>query len=214
MKRLWLILPLLFIFSCEDKKEPDTTPPNISFISPTNKSTVEIGVRNFEDYLNIKTQITDNEQVLKAECFIDDVSQGVKGSSPFNWQIDAYKNLKQGDHRVRIVAEDINGNKSTQSIDFTLDVYHFVSMYSFILENNDNYKWTLINTDLFYMKQFDIAGFGSIYNEVLKEGIYHLNIRHKNINLVVNTDIDIDDSMVLSLRIKNGSYVVDIEKTN
>ena len=31
MKRLWLILPLLFVFSCEDKKEPDTTPPNISF---------------------------------------------------------------------------------------------------------------------------------------------------------------------------------------
>lgn len=70
--------------------------------------------------------------MLKAESFIDDVSQGVKSSSPFNWQIDAYNNLKQGDHRVRIVAEDINGDKSTQSIDFTLDVYNFVSMYSFI----------------------------------------------------------------------------------
>ena len=214
MKRLWLILPLLFIFSCEDKEKPDTTPPVIEFVSPTNNSTVEIGVRKFENNLNIKTQITDNEQVLKAECFIDDVSQGVKGSSPFNWQIDAYINLKQGDHRVRIVAEDINGNKSTQSIDFTLDVYHFVGMTSFILENNDNYKWTLINTGLFYYKEFDIGAIGSIYQEVLKEGIYHLNIRHKNINPVVNADIDIDDTMVLSLSIKNSSYVLDIERTN
>ena len=212
MKRYWVILPLLFIFSCEDKEKPDTTPPVIEFVSPTNNSTVEVGVRNFENNLNIKTQITDNEQVLKAECFIDDVSQGVKGSSPFNWQIDAYINLKQGDHRVRIVAEDINGNKSTQSIDFTLAVYHFVGMTSFILENNDNYKWTLINTG--YYKEFDIGAIGGIYQEVLKEGIYHLNIRHKNINLVVNTYIDIDDTMILSLRIKNGSYVVDIEKTN
>ena len=214
MKHLWLILPLLFIFSCEDKEKPDTTPPVIEFVSPTNNSTVEIGVRKFENNLNIKTQITDNEQVLKAECFIDDVSQGVKGSSPFNWQIDAYINLKQGDHRVRIVAEDINGNKSTQSIDFTLDVYHFVGMTSFILENNDNYKWTLINTGLFYYKEFDIGAIGSIYPEVLKEGIYHLNIRHKNINPVVNADIDIDDTMVLSLSIKNSSYVLDIERTN
>ena len=216
MKRLWLILPLLFIFSCEDKEKPDTTPPVIDFVSPTNNSTVEIGVRKFENNLNIKTQITDNEQVLKAECFIDDVSQGVKGSSPFNWQIDAYINLKQGDHRVRIVAEDINGNKSTQSIEFTLDVYHFVDMHSWMSgnTNTDNYKWTLINTNLFYMKQFDIAGFGSIYGEVLKEGIYHLTIMHKNINLVFSDDIDIDDTMSLDLSIENGSYVLDITRVN
>ena len=74
MKRLWLILPLLFIFSCEDKKEPDTTPPNISFISPTNGSHIEIGYRNFETELNIQVDIKDNEQVLKAECFIDNIS--------------------------------------------------------------------------------------------------------------------------------------------
>jgi hypothetical protein len=41
MKRHWLILPLLFISSCEDKKEHDTTPPNISFISPTNGSEIK-----------------------------------------------------------------------------------------------------------------------------------------------------------------------------
>ena len=215
MKRLWVILPLLFIFSCEDKKEPDTTPPNISFISPTNGSNVEIGARNFETELNVQVNIDDNEGVLKAECFVDNVSQGVKSGSPFNWQIDAYPNLKQGNHRVQIVAEDINGNKSTQSIEFTLDVYHFVDMTSWILGNNDNYKWTLINTDLFYMKQFDIAGFGSIPDrEVLKEGIYQLNIMHKNINLIFSDHIDINDTMSLDLRIVNGSYVVDITRTN
>ena len=71
MKRLWLILTLLFVFSCEDKKKPDTTPPNISFISPTNGSNVEIGARNFETELNVQVNIDDNEGVLKAECFID-----------------------------------------------------------------------------------------------------------------------------------------------
>ena len=216
MKHHWLILPLLFVFSCEDKKEPDTTPPNISFISPTNGSTIEIGAINLESELNIQVNIDDNEGVLKAECFVDNVSQGVKGGSPFNWPILAYTNLKQGNHRVRIVAEDINGNKSTQSIEFTLDVYHFVDMHSWMTvnTNTDNYKWTLINTDLFYMKQFDIAGFGSIYGEVLKEGIYHLTIMHKNINLVFSDDIDIDDTMSLDLSIENGSYVLDITRVN
>ena len=181
MKRLWLILPLLFIFSCEDKKEPDTTPPNISFISPTNGSHIEIGYRNWETAvseteLNIQVDIKDNEQVLKAECFIDNISYGVKSGSTFNWKIDAYPTLRQGNHIIKIIAEDINNNKSESSINFILDVYHIIRIESFILETNDDYTWTFTNSaeDGNNSFTYEVLTLTAIAYEsiVLKDGIY------------------------------------------
>ena len=135
MKHLWLILFVLLVFSCEDKVKPDTAPPNIVFVTPTNGEKIEVGARNFESFIYIKTQITDNEQVLKAECFIDDVSLGVKGSAPFNWDIDAYESLRQGNHVIKIIVEDINNNKAESSIYFIL--FAIATLCMFLFSNNN-----------------------------------------------------------------------------
>ena len=218
MKRLWVILPLLFVFSCEDKEKPDTTSPNIVFVTPTNGEKIEVGARNFESFIYIKTQITDNEQVLKAECFIDDVSLGVKGGAPFNWDIDAYESLRQGNHVIKIIVEDINNNKAESSINFILDIYHGISMYSFILETTDDYTWTISNSaddgnSTFYYKQF-ILPFIAFDYTTLKEGIYKLEIREENYSLAISGKIDVDSMMNLNFSIAGNSYVLEVQRTN
>ena len=47
-----LIFSLLFILSCEDKVEKDTTPPELTIVSPTSGSTVG-------EIVQIKVQTTD-----------------------------------------------------------------------------------------------------------------------------------------------------------
>ena len=215
MKRLWVILPLLFVFSCEDKKKPDTTPPNISFISPTNGSNVEIGARNFETELNVQVNIDDNEGVLKAECFIDNISFGSRSGNPFIWEIDAYPILRQGNHTIRIVAEDVNNNKSESSIDFILDVFHFVNNESFILETTDDYRWTFSNSaedgnNSFTYKVLTIPAIGYESN-VLKDGIYKLEIRDESFGLAISEKIDIAKTTILTLSISGNSYLLEVK---
>ena len=211
-----LIFSLLFILSCEDKKEPDTTPPNISFISPTNGSHIEIGYRNFETELNIQVDIKDNEQVLKAECFIDNISYGVKSGSTFNWKIDAYPTFRQGNYIIKIIAEDINNNKSESSINFILDVYHIIRIESFILETNDDYTWTFTNSaeDGNNSFTYEVLTLTAIAYEsiVLKDGIYKLVIRDESWRLAISGKIDFAKSMDLRLSISGNSYVLEIKE--
>ena len=56
MKHLWIILPLLFILSCEDKK--DTTPPEVTITSPSNDSKVN-------EVVTVTCMSTDNKEVSK-----------------------------------------------------------------------------------------------------------------------------------------------------
>ena len=214
-----LIFSLLFILSCEDKI--DTTPPNISFISPTNGSHIEIGYRNWETAvseteLNIQVDIKDNEQVLKAECFIDNISYGVKSGSTFNWKIDAYPTLRQGNHIIKIIAEDINNNKSESSINFILDVYHIIRIESFILETNDDYTWTFTNSaeDGNNSFTYEVLTLTAIAYEsiVLKDGIYKLVIRDESWRLAISSKIDFAKSMDLRLSISGNSYVLEIKE--
>ena len=214
-----LIFSLLFILSCEDKI--DTTPPNISFISPTNGSHIEIGYRNWETAvseteLNIQVDIKDNEQVLKAECFIDNISYGVKSGSTFNWKIDAYPTLRQGNHIIKIIAEDINNNKSESSINFILDVYHIIRIESFILETNDDYTWTFTNSaeDGNNSFTYEVLTLTAIAYEsiVLKDGIYKLVIRDESWRLAISGKIDFANSMDLRLSISGNSYVLEIKE--
>ena len=56
-----LIVSLLFVFSCEDKK--DTTPPELTIVSPTSGSTVG-------ETVQIKVQTTDESGILKVDFYI------------------------------------------------------------------------------------------------------------------------------------------------
>ena len=69
MKHLWYILPLLFILSCEDKVEKDTTPPEVTITSPTNGSKVN-------EVITVSCMSTDNKEVSKVELRVDGVNTG------------------------------------------------------------------------------------------------------------------------------------------
>ncbi|MBT5996716.1 MAG: Ig-like domain-containing protein, partial [Candidatus Marinimicrobia bacterium] len=58
-----LIFSLLFVFSCEDKVEKDTTPPELTIVSPSSGSTVG-------EIVQIKVQTTDESGILKVNFFI------------------------------------------------------------------------------------------------------------------------------------------------
>ena len=68
MKHLWLILPVLLVFSCEDKK--DTTPPETTITSPASGSTVN-------EVVNVTCMSTDNKEVSKVELWVDGVNTGL-----------------------------------------------------------------------------------------------------------------------------------------
>jgi hypothetical protein len=66
MKRLSsisLIVSLLFVFSCEDKVEKDTTPPEVTITSPTNGSKVN-------EVFTVSCMSTDNKEVSKVVLWV------------------------------------------------------------------------------------------------------------------------------------------------
>ena len=77
MKRLWLILPLLFIFSCEDKK--DTTPPTVSISSHSSGQIVNMIV-------TITVTTNDNDAISKVEFFIDSSLVFTDSESPYEYE--------------------------------------------------------------------------------------------------------------------------------
>jgi len=117
MKRLSvisLIFSLLFIFSCEDKVEKDTTPPEVTIISPSNGSTVSIIVP-------INCISSDNEGVEKVELWIDGQPIGVSDTTePYSmeWNTITYDD---GSYGVTVRSYDTSGN-TTDSDPITLNV--------------------------------------------------------------------------------------------
>ena len=102
MKRLWVILPLLLVFSCEDKK--DTTPPEVTITSPTNGSKVN-------EVVAVSCMSTDNKEVSKVELWIDGVNTGLTDDTEpysFIWNTTTYPD---GNHTLIVRSYDTSGNE-------------------------------------------------------------------------------------------------------
>ena len=88
MKKILLMLPLLFWLGCEDEKG-DTTPPTVSILSPTANSTVS-------GTINIQVSASDDGALEKVELYstnglINSSSEDVVVHS-FDWDTDAAGN--------------------------------------------------------------------------------------------------------------------------
>jgi len=102
MKHLWYILPLLFILSCEDKK--DTTPPEVTITSPSSGSTVN-------KIVTVTCLSTDNKGVEKVELWIDGVNSGLTDDSePYSmeWNTTQYENKS---YIITVRSYDTSGNE-------------------------------------------------------------------------------------------------------
>jgi hypothetical protein len=146
MKHLWYLLPLLFILSCEDKK--DTTPPEVTITSPTNGSTVN-------EMVNVTCMSTDNKGVEKVELWIDGVNSGLTdGSEPYSieWITTTYTD---GNYTLVVRSYDTSGNEGdsdpvTLTVDNTGSNPTPVTLYSITYQNDSFYIfWSQNNDDDF-----------------------------------------------------------------
>lgn len=88
----------------------DTTPPTVSFASPTNGSTVS-GV------VTATASASDNVGVTKVQFYVDNASSPAitDTSSPYNYSLDS-KTLSNGNHELTAKAYDAAGNATSTSI--------------------------------------------------------------------------------------------------
>ncbi|MBT6471289.1 MAG: Ig-like domain-containing protein [Candidatus Marinimicrobia bacterium] len=108
-----LIVGLLFIFSCEDKVEKDTTPPTVSIQSPVSGTTIG-------ELVTIKVSTDDNEGILKVEIFIDNKNVLTDSESPYEYEWDTTKET-DGDHTIKVNSYDLSENM-TESQPITVKI--------------------------------------------------------------------------------------------
>ena len=133
MKRLWVILFVILIFSCEDKK--DTTPPEVTITSPTNGSKVN-------EVVTVSCMSTDNKEVSKVELWVDGVNTGLADETEpysFQWNTTTYKD---GDHTLIVRGYDTSDNEGdsppiTVKVDNTISVPTGVSVKSVNFSNGE-----------------------------------------------------------------------------
>ena len=148
MKRLSLIsliISLLFVFSCEDKVEKDTTPPSLTITSPSNGETVS-------DKVVIKVTTEDDKEVSKVEFYIDDSLHVTDENSPYEYEWDTNKN-HNGEFSIKIISYDESENLSEKSI--TVSVFNMKILFTsedlqysnniYIMDTSGNNKIQLSN---------------------------------------------------------------------
>ena len=103
---IYLLLPiaLLAILSCEEDKG-DTSPPEVSIISPLNGSTVN-------EITNVNVNATDDEEVDFVRFFINDsLDSSLVSAEPYSYAWNTNK-LDDGQYRLSVMAQDASGNTS------------------------------------------------------------------------------------------------------
>jgi|GEM_PF-866600 len=142
MRRILLsviLLGLFLTFSCEDKK--DTTPPEVTIISPTSGSTVN-------EIVTITCMSTDNKGVDMVELWIDGVNTNViDNTEPYSleWNTTTYTD---GNHTIVVRSYDTSDNDGDSeplslNVDNTLSVPDSVSIQSVDFSNGGfTINWT------------------------------------------------------------------------
>ena len=97
-------ITLIAILSCEEDKG-DTSPPEVSIISPLNGSTVN-------EITNLNVSATDNEEVDFVRFFINDsLDSSLVSAEPYSYAWNTNK-LDDGQYNLSVMAQDASGNTS------------------------------------------------------------------------------------------------------
>ena len=180
MKKLYLLLPILFLiyWGCEDKEE-DTTPPTVSItFSPIN---------SVSEIVSITCISTDNEGVEKVELWVNGVSTGVSDNSePYSldWNTTTYKD---DSYVITVRSYDTSGN-TTDSDPITLTVDNSgsyptpVEMYPITYQDGSfNISWSQNNDNDFSLYTLYESTSEDMSGETL---IYETDVRTDTIYVV------------------------------
>jgi len=99
------------VFSCEDKK--DTTPPELTILSPTSGSTVG-------EIVQIKVQTTDESGILKVEFYIQNSIVLSDTTLPYEYEWNTTIN-QDGEYKVKVVSFDTKENFVESEFSVTVD---------------------------------------------------------------------------------------------
>jgi hypothetical protein len=108
-----LIVGLLFVFSCEDKVEKDTTPPELTIVSPSSGSTVG-------EIVQIKVQTTDESGILKVDFYIQNSIVLSDTTLPYEYEWNTTTN-QDGEYKVKVVSFDTKENFVESEVSVTVD---------------------------------------------------------------------------------------------
>ena len=146
MKKILLMLPLLFWIGCEE--EVDSTPPTVSISSPVSGQTVS-------EIVTITVTAQDNEAISKVEFFIDNSLAFTDSESPYEyeWNTTTYENGSE--HTVKVISYDTSDN-STESqpimliVDNSESFPNPVELYPITYQDGSfNISWSQNNDDDF-----------------------------------------------------------------
>jgi len=136
---IFISLSLLVVSGCEDKK--DTTPPEVTIISPVNGSTVN-------EMVTVSCMATDNKGVEKVELWVDGISMNISDATePYtlNWNTTTFEN---GDHIIVARSYDTSGNEGDSDpisvkVDNTISYPNAVSIQKVEFSNGGfTIKWS------------------------------------------------------------------------
>ena len=117
MNNKWFLLVLIsvlftFVFTtCEDKK--DTTPPELTIVSPTSGSTVG-------EIVQIKVQTTDESGILKVDFYIQNSIVLSDTTLPYEYEWNTTTN-QDGEYKVKVVSFDTKENFVEIEVSVTVD---------------------------------------------------------------------------------------------
>ena len=117
MNNKWFLLVLIsvlftFVFTtCEDKK--DTTPPELTIVSPTSGSTIG-------EIVQIKVQTTDESGILKVDFYIQNSMVFSDTTLPYEYEWNTTTN-QDGEYKVKVISYDTKENFVESEFSVTVD---------------------------------------------------------------------------------------------
>jgi len=155
MKRLWVIFTLLFVFSCEDKK--DTTPPEVTITAPSSGSTVN-------EVVNVTCMATDNKEVSKVELWVGGVNTGLTDDTePYSFQWNTTK-YNDGDHTLIVRGYDTSENEG-DSPPITIKVDNTISVPNPVNVTEVNYTLTEMTVKWLESTDTDFSKYSLLYSQ-------------------------------------------------
>ena len=199
MKKLTILLGLFIVFSCEDKPEPDKTPPVVMITN------IQAGAE-LSDVVNVTVDATDDDEVARVEFFVNGVLSATSESSEaihtFNWDTDVGDN---GSYQIYAKATDKSDNSASSSI-ITVNVinYRLVTVRSTVIvavgyKIDNEGDWKTINTG--ESAEIEIPKNSSVNFTATTPTVYC------GTNMVWDSDIEVaDEDLTFTLFVNNNWF--------